>query len=1054
MSHVVNAGAGRKLVIWTLRSILCLGLIFISLLAFVYIMLQRDPDAFLRSFMEPLEAQTGLKFSIGAVGITLLPLPSLTISDLRISGKDLEFRAPWITATPSLKRLLVGEIAPGAVSLLRPRLRLRLDAPLNEPGKTIEQIKSMFGDSGASGGRTLPGGIDLKLKRFRAMIRGSEETRAVISGLDADLETDADGRLGGDIFIALFALYTDGAPLASLENFRLAGKTYANDFIGSTRNLALSGKLFYRDFLKNCRFNGSLAGSKAGLNVLASASIDLDGKGEAIPLKLDGILRRNEDGQGFTLSNFAWELGADSGAVDLAVSLPPDRSAFRMQGALQAKRLSLPQWVGFMRNLGPGMQLTLDNITRLRAEFELDGKGLAVSSLEGVCGGSELTGNGSVPDWKKPVVELHLRTPRGTLTQMLPEASGKSPRAPQYAHPPITPQVNKPLKPGETPVGYNITLSVGLLNYDQVVFRNAFVRIYPGKLDKSGFRDILVDAKGGFYGGSANGSCILGGDPSTPIYFTVKAEDVNGAALARDMTALPLRQGTLDLSMKMTSQGKELDRFLANLKGDIRVDGANLVLATADGKESFPALGARGSLRRASLTKGDLALEGDWGGTAKLPELNASMTASGSLVFSKNGLRFRNLAATGEGSLNVEALPPQTRFKLSGQFGGDSATCLYELARGKLEIAGQPVSCSFKIDAKKKPLLIQGDISAEVANINSALARLGLKDAALPTDFNRLKLSCAISGNLKDLKLERIAARLGQTQVAGSLRIRPANERMRLDTELTIDKLDLSQAFAKKKATNNDWDFSKLTRFDASGQIKIGEILIWNLRFANMAIPYRLEKGKLASESISANFYGAPMKCALLADFNKGLSFDSKFYAHAFNLGEAARARKIEAVLTGSASVDARIGAQVNGNAKLAPALNGQWSFNVDHGSWQSAGKNGAPKGKPTRFASVRASGRVVNGIVSSDNFSMRGDGMTVAGAGSLNLATQEVNCDFNVDMKGLPEFPVRIYGPFANIKTSIGAGKLVLNAMGEVVSGFAGAVSGIIKGAWNIFSR
>lgn len=62
MSPVVNAGIGRKLLIWTLRSILCLGLLFISLLVAVYIMLQRDPDSLLQSFIGPLEEQTGLKF--------------------------------------------------------------------------------------------------------------------------------------------------------------------------------------------------------------------------------------------------------------------------------------------------------------------------------------------------------------------------------------------------------------------------------------------------------------------------------------------------------------------------------------------------------------------------------------------------------------------------------------------------------------------------------------------------------------------------------------------------------------------------------------------------------------------------------------------------------------------------------------------------------------------------------------------------------------------------------------------------------------------------------
>ena len=137
---------------------------------------------------------------------------------------------------------------------------------------------------------------------------------------------------------------------------------------------------------------------------------------------------------------------------------------------------------------------------------------------------------------------------------------------------------------------------------------------------------------------------------------------------------------------------------------------------------------------------------------------------------------------------------------------------------------------------------------------------------------------------------------------------------------------------------------------------------------------------------------------------------------------------------------------------KLANALKGDWSFNIKNGSWQSLDKNGQLQGKPTNFNSISASGTIANGNVKSGNFLLTGNGLKVGGKSSLSLANQELNCDFNVDMKGWPDFPLRVYGPLSNIKTSIGAGKLAWNAIGEVVGGFSNAIGGLVKGAVNIF--
>ena len=98
------------------------------------------------------------------------------------------------------------------------------------------------------------------------------------------------------------------------------------------------------------------------------------------------------------------------------------------------------------------------------------------------------------------------------------------------------------------------------------------------------------------------------------------------------------------------------------------------------------------------------------------------------------------------------------------------------------------------------------------------------------------------------------------------------------------------------------------------------------------------------------------------------------------------------------------------------------------------------------------ASGTVVNGVAESKDLRIQGPTLTTTGSGSLNLVNRTIDCNFTVNMKGLPEFPLRVYGNVEKPKTSIGAGKLILNTITGITSGFVDILGGIVEGAWKIF--
>lgn len=77
---------------------------------------------------------------------------------------------------------------------------------------------------------------------------------------------------------------------------------------------------------------------------------------------------------------------------------------------------------------------------------------------------------------------------------------------------------------------------------------------------------------------------------------------------------------------------------------------------------------------------------------------------------------------------------------------------------------------------------------------------------------------------------------------------------------------------------------------------------------------------------------------------------------------------------------------------------------------------------------------------------------MQVTGEGWLNLVSNKIDCKLNVDMKNMPEFPLYVYGPLAKPTTSIGAGKLVLNAIGGITTGIGNIFGSMFKAVGNAF--
>ncbi|MFR6518179.1 MAG: hypothetical protein ACLUPV_02495 [Bilophila wadsworthia] len=123
-----------------------------------------------------------------------------------------------------------------------------------------------------------------------------------------------------------------------------------------------------------------------------------------------------------------------------------------LRGTLALKHLSLPRWFGFARDLPPGVQVALDNISGT-LPFELTPQKLVASSVTATTLNTVFTGGGGVNDFSNPVIALHLATKDAPLNRIFPEVENKAVSAPSYKVPPLLGGDDS-----NTAVGYDIHL--------------------------------------------------------------------------------------------------------------------------------------------------------------------------------------------------------------------------------------------------------------------------------------------------------------------------------------------------------------------------------------------------------------------------------------------------------------------------------------------------------------------------------------------------------------------------------------------------------------------
>ncbi|MGJ3523511.1 AsmA family protein [Nitratidesulfovibrio sp. D1] len=771
-------------------------------------------------------------------------------------------------------------------------------------------------------------------------------------------------------------------------------------------------------------------------------------------------------------------LQLEQDAVEVTASLGGlGTGAATARGTAEVRRLSLPRWFGFARDLPVGLQHALDALSG-HLEFSLDRHGLRVPVLRAEVLGMPLHGSGGVADFAAPVIAIDVAGADIDVNRVMPELAGADPRPLVHSGPPAVEAdagaAGEPHAAAKPPPQGTATPADELpdVGYD---IRVRAEKAHGWKFDAGGlaFRcspsregTLLEFTAASFYGGTAKALLDIVDDYR--LQFT--ATDV---ALARPAVIVSGREsaaGRLALKADVRGQGHTLGAVVASMRGtlDARIDDGFLLVWRngALERQPFSRFDLRGEASGQGLPGGKtparLAWTGAWRTAMRTPTgTDWEATATGPLLFdTATGLP---VAADRLPATLRLSLPPaltgldrtvETRFSGPVRFDFDVGT----LSSDRLELEALAARGTMALSATglNKVAAWAGTLSARFPDPRATLRGLGLPEwkmgdnalrtAELSTEFRQ-------SGAAFDLSDARLV--LDGQSVSGNVS-RISGQRPLWRFSLHADRFDADRYFAPRlpdpapgepepQASNDPLHYAWLRAFDADGRVSVGSGTFKQLRFDGFTAPILLRGGQLEVGPIASGFYGGTLGGSIRATAGDALATRLVLDARDFELEPVGLRFAGKDYVGGKAMLVLDVQGPLRTELDMPAALSGTWAFEVRDGFYSTRGKSSTPEQSKTPFSEARASGYMRTGVLHNEDFTLNSLLLTMAGRGWVDLAKKRIDYTTDVSLVRVPTFPIRFHGDLRKPETSVRQTGIVTGTLGNLGSTVFDLLGGII---------
>ncbi len=332
---------------------------------------------------------------------------------------------------------------------------------------------------------------------------------------------------------------------------------------------------------------------------------------------------------------------------------------------------------------------------------------------------------------------------------------------------------------------------------------------------------------------------------------------------------------------------------------------------------------------------------------------------------------------------------------------------------------------------------------------------------------SEMKGSFAFDADKEHVDVE-LAGGLLQSQVKARVAVNGfADPAIRFDVD--VDQFDADLYMPKKEAAapkesgpEQPIDLSALRKLNLEGRLHIGALKVANVKTTNLKLEMKANNGQLNIAPLSANLYQGSVNGSLSINAQATPVIAVNQTLSGVNIAALTKDAADFDTLEGRGNVGMNLTMRGDTVSAMKQALNGTMSLNLADGAIKGIniakklrdaqsmlGKtqtSSADSAEKTDFSELKASFRVNNGVAHNDDLSLKSPLLRLSGNGDIDIGRDSMNYlaratlaktlegQGGKDVVGGITVPVRVSGPFADLKYTLDFGAMVGEAAKQKV--------------------
>jgi len=362
---------------------------------------------------------------------------------------------------------------------------------------------------------------------------------------------------------------------------------------------------------------------------------------------------------------------------------------------------------------------------------------------------------------------------------------------------------------------------------------------------------------------------------------------------------------------------------------------------------------------------------------------------------------------------------------------------------------------------------LSGNFEARQFNLSNLTVAVNALFDKLPGKpvSSEMKGSMQVDGTRQTVQAN-LAGGLLQSQVVAKVGVKGFSSPS-IQFDVDVDQFDADLYLPKKtgaKANQPEQplDLSALRALNLEGSLRIGKLKVANIKSSGVRLDVKAHKGQVNVSPLSANLYQGSMKgtLAVNAAAVPVITVDQKLSG--VDVAALTKDAANFDTLEGRGNVAMNLSMRGNTVSSMKKAMNGNLSLNLADGAIKGinvakslrdaqgmlgrAQTQAANQSEKTDFSELRASFKINNGVAHNDDLSMKSPLLRVAGAGDIDIGQSSMNYLARATLARTLEgqggrdnvagitVPVRVSGPFADLKYTLDFGALVNEAARQKV--------------------